>query len=142
MELGRLNNQRRNKSRIRVRIVEAVFSRFKHFSERLQTVQITGGIFFSQGSSTPDSGARTHSAVQGSRGTAYNDNFSDRFNIGQIYGSKEFKTNSISINIDGGKMNLDTPFNDKALDLGTGGRINMKQKVNRGEVGYHLSFFI
>lgn len=108
---------------------------------KVKGFSVTGGIFFSQGSSTPDSGARTHSAVQGSRGTAYNDNFSDRFNIGQIYGSKEFKTNSISINIDGGKMNLDTPFNDKALDLGTGGRINMKQKVNRGEVGYHLSFF-
>ena len=41
----------------------------------------TAGIFFSQGSSTPDVGSNTNSAVQGGRGTAFTNNFSDRFNI-------------------------------------------------------------
>lgn len=102
---------------------------------------VTGGIFFSQGSSTPDLGSTTNSAVQGSRGTAYNDNFSDRFNIATIYGSKEFSINSTKTQIDLGKLNLNTPFNDKTLDLATGGQVNIKQSIDGGEMRYYAGFF-
>ncbi len=102
---------------------------------------VTGGIFFSQGSSTPDAGNNTDSAVQGGRGTAFNGNFSDRFNISQIYASKEFNTESISANFDIGKINISSPLSDNKVDLGTGAVFNMKQKLNMGNFKYHISFY-
>ncbi|RDU71919.1 hypothetical protein CQA66_05485 [Helicobacter aurati] len=101
----------------------------------------TAGIFFSQGSSTPDAGGNTDSAVQGGRGTAYNDNFSDRFNIGQIYASKEFVRDSWKAAIDVGKINIASPLSDKKVDLGTGIVVNAKQKVSTGSLSYYGSFF-
>ncbi|WP_034345449.1 hypothetical protein [Helicobacter trogontum] len=101
----------------------------------------TAGIFFSQGSSTPDVGSNTNSAVQGGRGTAFTNNFSDRFNIAQIFASKEFDVGSMSAKIDAGKINISSPLSDNKVDLGTGFVANAKQKIEGGSVKYHVSFY-
>ena len=102
----------------------------------------TAGIFFSQGSSTPDVGNNTDSAVYGGRGTAFTDNFSDRFNISQIFASKEFDINQISTKIDAGKINISSPLNDNKVDLGTGIVANVKHSIDGiGNFKYHASFY-
>ena len=104
---------------------------------------LTGGIFFSQGSSAIDAGRTTDGDVQGARGTAYNDNFADRFNVGTIYMSKEFNVEKAKFNvkIDAGKMNIASPLNDKNLDLGLGGALNIKHTTNNAEFKYYAAFF-
>lgn len=92
----------------------------------LNGYSVTGGILFSQGSSTPTNTSSTHGAVQGSRGTAYNGNFSDRFGISNFYASKNIKTETISFDAKLGKMNIASPFSDKNLDLSTGFEANLK----------------
>lgn len=92
----------------------------------LNGYSVTGGILFSQGSSTPTNTSSTHGAVQGSRGTAYNGNFSDRFGISNFYASKNIKTETMSFNAKLGKMNIVSPFSDKNLDLSTGFEASLK----------------
>ncbi|MCE3036750.1 hypothetical protein LW135_02755 [Helicobacter sp. faydin-H20] len=87
---------------------------------------VTGGLFFSQGTSTPDVGNVTHGSVQGSRGVAYNDNFSDRFGIGVFYASKQMDFERLQLKFDIGRMNLQSPLNDKNLDMASGVHISLK----------------
>ncbi len=87
---------------------------------------ITGGILFSQGSGAPSTGSNTHSAVQGSRGVAFNENFSDRFGVGVFYASKVVKTQDLDFRVNLGRLNLNSPFNDKNLDFSTGLETSLK----------------
>lgn len=103
---------------------------------------LTGGIIFAQGSSGIDKGRVTYGDVQGSRGVAFNENFSDRFNVSQIYGSKEFSLDSLGAKIDVGRMNLVTPLSDKNLDVGLGFRAKFEHKLDSNKkFGYELSFY-
>lgn len=89
---------------------------------------VTGGLFFSQGTSTPDVGSVTHGSVQGSRGVAYNKNFSDRFGIGVLYASKEMQIKDVNLKIDAGRVNIQSTLNDKNLDLATAVQLKLKHK--------------
>lgn len=110
-------------------------------SGKIYGFSATAGLFFSQGSSTPDVGSNTNGAVQGGRGTAFTNNFSDRFNISQIFASKEFDIGSFSTKIDAGKINISSPLSDNKVDLGTGFVANAKQKIDGGSIKYHASFY-
>lgn len=110
-------------------------------SGKIYGFSATAGLFFSQGSSTPDVGSNTNGAVQGGRGTAFTNNFSDRFNISQIFASKEFDVGSFSTKIDAGKINISSPLSDNKVDLGTGFVANAKQKIDGGSIKYHASFY-
>ncbi len=110
-------------------------------SGKIYGFSATAGLFFSQGSSTPDHGDNTDGAVQGGRGTAFTNNFSDRFNISQIFASKEFDIGSFSTKIDAGKINISSPLSDNKVDLGTGFVANAKQKIDGGSIKYHASFY-
>ena len=110
-------------------------------SGKVHGFSATAGIFFSQGSSTPDHANNTDGAVQGGRGTAFTNNFSDRFNISQIFASKEFDIGSFSTKIDAGKINISSPLSDNKVDLGTGFVANAKQKIDGGSIKYHASFY-
>ncbi|MDY5950963.1 MAG: hypothetical protein SPJ16_07220 [Helicobacter sp.] len=110
-------------------------------SGKIHGFSATAGLFFSQGSSTPDVGSNTNGAVQGGRGTAFTNNFSDRFNISQIFASKEFDIGSFSTKIDAGKINISSPLSDNKVDLGTGFVANAKQKIDGGSIKYHASFY-
>lgn len=102
----------------------------------------TAGIFFSQGSSTPDVGNNTDGAVQGGRSTAFTNNFSDRFNISQLFASKEFNIDEINAKIDVGKINISSPLSDNKVDLGTGIVANVKHSVDSlGDFKYYASFY-
>lgn len=116
--------------------------KFDVTSGKVNGFSATAGLFFSQGSSTPDVGNNTNSAVQGGRGTAFTDNFSDRFNIAQIFASKEFEVKSVSAKIDVGKINISSPLSDNKVDLGTGFVANAKQKIDGlGNFKYYASFY-
>ncbi|WP_180675712.1 major outer membrane protein [Helicobacter sp. 11S03491-1] len=79
---------------------------------------LTGGIFFSQGSGTPDKGSITDSDIQGSRGVHTDMSGSDVFNISNLYMNKIFSSTKTSIQV--GQMNLISPFTDKSVDRGIG----------------------
>lgn len=103
---------------------------------------LTGGVLFSLGSGAIDKGRSTDGDVQGSRGTAFNDNFADRFNIATLYASKEINTDSFKAKIDLGKMNIVSLLSDKNLDLGLGGSAKFQHRINdKAELGYQVSFF-
>ncbi|OBV29393.1 hypothetical protein BKN38_07330 [Helicobacter sp. CLO-3] len=99
---------------------------------------ITGGIIFSQGSSTPDTGYTTHGSVQGSRGYVDNGNFSDRFGISVFSANKTFKfSDSDKLSIKLGRLNLKSSLNDKNLDMGTGGSAVFQS----GKIAYGLEYY-
>ncbi|WP_158654696.1 MULTISPECIES: hypothetical protein [unclassified Helicobacter] len=97
---------------------------------------VTGGIFFSQGTSTPGNDNVTYGSIQGSRGSAYNAYFSDRFGIGVLYASKSIKTENIDFKANLGKMNINSPLSDKTLDLATGLEATLKHK----NIQYHFHY--
>ncbi|PAF50509.1 major outer membrane protein [Helicobacter sp. 13S00477-4] len=82
---------------------------------------LTGGLFFSQGSGTPDKGSNTDNDIQGSRGVRMNGSGSDVFNISNLFITKKFLATKTHIKV--GQMNLITPFTDKSVDRGIGGAI-------------------
>lgn len=79
---------------------------------------LTGGIFFSQGSGTPDKGNNTDNDIQGSRGVRTDMSGSDVFNISNLYINKNFSNTKTSIGV--GQMNIVSPFTDKSVDRGLG----------------------
>lgn len=89
-------------------------------SGEIKGYSLTGGIFFSQGSGTPDLGNNTNDDIQGSRATRFSGS-SDVFNISNLYINKNFDFTKTSIKI--GQMNIVSPFTDKSLDRGIGGAI-------------------
>lgn len=97
---------------------------------------VTGGIFFSQGTSTPGNDNVVYGSIQGSRGSAYNAYFSDRFGIGVFYASKSIKTDNIDFKANLGKMNIHSPLSDKILDLATGVEAILKYK----NIQYHFQY--
>ena len=109
-------------------------------SGKLDGYSMKAGIFFSQGSSTPDLNSSTDNATQGSRAAAFIDNFSDRFSISQLYGQKEFSIDNTHFHIALGKMNMNTPLNDKNLDLATGALLHIKHKDMTYMAGFYDSF--
>ena len=99
---------------------------------------ITGGIFFSQGSSTPDSRYATHGSIQGSRGYVDNGNYSDRFGISVFSANKDIEFgNDSKLAIKLGRLNLKSALNDKNLDLGTGGFVAFQS----GKIAYELGYY-
>lgn len=103
---------------------------------------LTGGIFFGQGSGAIDANRRTAGDVQGARGTAYSDSYSDRFNVAQLFASKAFNSDSIDAKIDLGKMNIDSPLTNKSLDLGIGAHASVVQKIKDvGKITYDVKYF-
>lgn len=103
---------------------------------------LTGGILFSQGSSAIDAGRSTDGDVQGSRGIASSDNFADRFNVAQLYASKEIKTSSLKAKFDVGRMNINSLLTDKNLDLGLGANAKIQHELaDKAEIGYQVSFY-
>ncbi|PAF47854.1 hypothetical protein BKH46_03220 [Helicobacter sp. 12S02634-8] len=80
-----------------------------------------GGIFFSQGSGTPDKGNNTDNDIQGSRGVRTDMSGSDVFNISNLYINKSFTQTKTKVKV--GQMNLTGPFTDKSVDRGIGGSI-------------------
>lgn len=89
-------------------------------SGEINGYSLTGGIFFSQGSGTPDKGSNTDNDIQGSRATRILSG-SDVFNISNLFINKNFSATKTSIKV--GQMNLITPFTDKSVDRGIGGSI-------------------
>lgn len=109
---------------------------------KVKGYSLTGGIFFSQGSSAIDAGRSTDGDVQGSRGIANNDNFADRFNVAQLYASKEINASSLRAKIDVGRMNIISLLTDKNLDLGLGANAKIQHKLaGKAEIGYQVSFY-
>lgn len=83
---------------------------------------LTGGIFFSQGSGTPDKGNSTTDDIHGSRGVRSDMSGSDVFNINNFFITKKISQTSLKL----GQMNVVTPFTDKSVDRGIGGMISNK----------------
>lgn len=109
-------------------------------SGKIYGFSTTAGIFFTQGASVPDKDSTTSGAVSGSR--AYTGNgFGDRFNFAQIFVSKEFNSENTTTGIDLGKMNLDTVFTNKTVDMGAGGRATITQKIGKSKLTYLASFY-
>lgn len=87
-------------------------------SGEIEGYSLTGGIFFSQGSGTPDKGNNTDDDIQGSRGVRTDMSGSDVFNISNLYINKNFSNTKTSIQV--GQMNIISPFTDKSVDRGLG----------------------
>ncbi|PAF53385.1 hypothetical protein BKH42_06080 [Helicobacter sp. 13S00482-2] len=87
-------------------------------SGEIDGYSLTGGIFFSQGSGTPDEGNYTNDDIQGSRGVRTDMSGSDVFNISNLYINKNFSNTKTSVQI--GQMNIISPFTDKSVDRGIG----------------------
>ncbi|MDO7252310.1 major outer membrane protein [Helicobacter cappadocius] len=87
-------------------------------SGEINGYSLTGGIFFSQGSGTPDSGNNTDNDIQGSRGVRTDMSGSDVFNINNLYINKKFSITKTSVQL--GQMDIVSPFTDKSVDRGIG----------------------
>ncbi|PAF44682.1 major outer membrane protein [Helicobacter sp. 11S02596-1] len=90
-------------------------------SGEINGYSLTGGIFFSQGSGTPDKGNNTDNDIGGSRGFRTDMSGSDVFNINNLFINKNFSGTKTSLRV--GQMNIVTPFTDKSVDRGIGGAI-------------------
>lgn len=108
-------------------------------SKEYQGYFVTGGIFFSQGSGTPDKGNVTTDDIHGSRGVRTDMSGSDVFNINNFFIGKNFFTSKTNFKL--GQMNVVTPFTDKNVDRGIGGAIeNSDIKGLKFSLGYYDSW--
>lgn len=98
------------------------------------------GIFFSQGSSTPNANSYIYGGVHGSRGGVSNAGFSDRFGIGVFGASKTFNFSKNSLEIKAGRFNLDTPLNNNKVDLYSGIEAKIKYKNMQYFLLYSFSY--
>ncbi len=98
------------------------------------------GIFFSQGSSTPNANSYIYGGVHGSRGGVSNTGFSDRFGIGVFGASKTFNFSKNSLEIKAGRFNLDTPLSNNKVDLYSGIEAKIKYKNMQYFLLYSFSY--
>lgn len=107
-------------------------------SKAINGYSFTAGIYVNQGSSNPTLSSNTHGAVQGSQGIADSDsNFSDRFSLATLYGSKQYQGDSIKSHIHAGRLNMYSVFTDKNTDVGLGATFGLSNK----SIAFNLSYF-
>lgn len=98
----------------------------------------TAGIFFNQGSASPSRDTHnTDKDIQGSLGVAVGSVFADRFTIATYYVSKELQTANTQATINIGRINLNSVWTDKNLDLGIG----VDSKLTSHKLQYQLGYF-
>lgn len=109
-------------------------------TQEVSGFSFTGGLMFSNGSSTLN-GGNTNSDAYGSRGIK-NASSTDTFNISQFFITKELINSETggslsSFKIDAGRMNLDSIMASKSLDIGLGARVLLSTSA----LNYQLAFY-
>lgn len=98
------------------------------------------GIFFTQGSATPDSKTVIYGSVFGSRGGVLDLVNSDRFGISVFGASKTYKMNSVDLGVSVGRFNLDTPFSSDKMDMYAGIKTTLQYKNTKYYFLYSFSY--